>query len=72
MELEIGVLQIERRHAGQGAMLRAWLDHHVLPKFPERVLPIDSAVALHCGRLHVPRRRSERDALIAAPARSAA
>lgn len=68
MELEIGVLQIERRDAGQGAMMRAWLDHHVLPEFSGRVLPIDAAVAQRCARLHVPDRRSERDALIAATA----
>ncbi|AQV95793.1 VapC toxin family PIN domain ribonuclease [Cupriavidus necator] len=68
MELETGVLQIERRDARQGAMLRAWLDHHVLPEFAGRVLPIDTAVALRCARLHVPDRQSERDALIAATA----
>ncbi|RQS72031.1 type II toxin-antitoxin system VapC family toxin [Burkholderia sp. Bp8963] len=68
MELETGVLQIERRDPGQGALLRAWLDGHVLPEFTGRVLPIDTAVALRCARLHVPDRRSERDALIAATA----
>ncbi|MNT49325.1 Toxin FitB [compost metagenome] len=68
MELETGVLQIERRDARQGALLRAWLDHHVLPEFAGRVLPIDTAVALRCARLHVPDRQSERDALIAATA----
>jgi hypothetical protein len=68
MELETGVLQIERRDAAQGAMLRSWLDHHVMPEFSGRVLPIDSIVAQRCARLHVPDRRSERDALIAATA----
>jgi len=68
LELEIGVLQMEGRDAGQGAMLRAWMDNHVLPEFAERVLPIDTAVAQRCARLHVPDRRSERDALIAATA----
>lgn len=68
MELETGVLQVERRDAAQGAMLRAWLDQHVLPEFTGRVLPIDTAVAQRCARLHVPDRRSERDALIAAAA----
>jgi len=68
MELETGVLQIERRDAKQGALLRAWLDHHVMPEFAGRILPIDSIVAQRCARLHVPDRRSERDALIAATA----
>ena len=34
----------------------------------ERTLPVDSAVALKCARLHVPDPRAERDALIAATA----
>ena len=68
MELETGVLQVERRDATQGALLRSWLDHHVLPEFAGRVLPVDTAVAQRCARLHVPDRRSERDALIAATA----
>ena len=49
-------------------MLRTWLDDHVLPAFAGRVLAIDAAVAQRCDRLHVPDRRSERDALIAATA----
>ena len=68
MELELGVLSIERKDATQGAMLRAWMDQHVLPEFSSRTLPIDTAVAQRCARLHLPDRRSERDALIAATA----
>jgi len=68
MELESGVLSIERRDAAQGALLRAWLEQHVLPEFSARTLPIDTVVAQRCARLHVPDRRGERDALIAATA----
>jgi predicted nucleic acid-binding protein len=68
MELELGVLSIERKDATQGAMLRAWLEQHVLPEFSGRTLAVDTAVAQRCARLHVPDRRSERDALIAATA----
>jgi predicted nucleic acid-binding protein len=68
MELELGVLLIERKDATQGAMLRAWLEHHVLPEFSGRTIPVDTAVAQRCARLHVPDKRSERDALIAATA----
>ncbi|HMM53463.1 MAG TPA: type II toxin-antitoxin system VapC family toxin [Candidatus Desulfobacillus sp.] len=68
MELELGVLSIERKDAAQGAMLRAWLEQHVLPEFSGRTLPIDTAVAQRCARLHVPDKRGERDALIAATA----
>ena len=68
MELEIGVLRIERRDAGQGERLRRWMDRHVLPEFRDRTLPVDSAVALRCARLHVPDPRAERDTLTAATA----
>lgn len=68
LELEMGVLQVERRDAAQGVILRAWLDSHVLPAFHDRILPIDVAVARQCARLHVPDPRAERDALIAATA----
>ena len=68
LELELGVLSVERRDATQGALLRSWLEQHVLPEFSRRTLPVDTAVALRCARLHVPDRRGESDALIAATA----
>ena len=68
LELEIGILQIERKDVRQGAVLRKWLDTLVLPEFSGRIFPVDTAVAQRCARLHVPDPRSERDALIAATA----
>ncbi|MYD97477.1 MAG: type II toxin-antitoxin system VapC family toxin [Gammaproteobacteria bacterium] len=68
MELEIGILRMERRDAEQGKRLRTWMDGYVLPEFLERSLPVDSAVAMKCAQLHVPDPRTERDALIAATA----
>jgi predicted nucleic acid-binding protein len=68
LELEMGVLLAERRDAKQDKILRTWLDNHVLPEFKDRILPVDTAVAQCCARLHVPDPRSERDALIAATA----
>jgi len=68
LELELGVLSVERKDATQGAVLRAWLEQHVLPEFSRRTLSVDTAVALRCARLHVPDKRAERDALIAATA----
>lgn len=68
LELELGVLSIERKDAIQGALLRSWLEQHVLPEFANRSLPVDTAVSLRCARLHVPDKRGERDALIAATA----
>ncbi len=35
MELEIGVLRIERRDAPQGALLRRWLEQWILVQFIE-------------------------------------
>ena len=68
LELEIGTLLISRRDEEQGAILRAWMDRHVLPTFSGRILAIDIAVAQRCATLHVPNPRSDRDALIAATA----
>jgi toxin FitB len=68
MELELGVLSIERKDVTQGAKLRSWLEQHVLPEFSRRTLSVDTAVAKRCARLHVPDKWGERDALIAATA----
>lgn len=68
LELERGVLGVGRRDAAQGGRLRAWLDQHVRPAFAGRILPVDDAVATRCAHLHVPDRRNEADALIAATA----
>lgn len=67
-ELEIGILLAERRDPPQGAVLRTWLEDHVLPAFADRVLPIDLLVARRSAALHVPDPRPVRDALIAATA----
>jgi predicted nucleic acid-binding protein len=68
LELELGVLSIERKDATQGALLRSWLEQHVLPEFSGRTLPVDTAVAQRCARLHVSDKLGCRDALIAATA----
>ena len=68
LELEIGILLLERRDKEQGAILRAWMNRHVLPTFSGRILAIDTTVAQRCAALHVPNPRSDRDALIAATA----
>ncbi len=68
LELETGILLIERRDPAQGAILRAWLDSHVMPAFSQRILAVDTAVAQRCAKLHAPDPRSDRDALIAATA----
>lgn len=68
LELEQGILAMERRDPHQGARLREWFENQVLPTFAYRTLAVDATVARCCARLHVPDPRSERDALIAATA----
>ncbi len=68
LELERGILGVQRRDSRQGARLRTWLDNHVRPEFAGRILSIDDAVATRCAHLHIPDRRNEVDALIAATA----
>ena len=68
LELELGIRLLDRRDTKQAAMMRAWMDGHLMTTFAGRVLPVDTAVAVECARLHVPDRRAERDALIAATA----
>ncbi|MGD0294603.1 MAG: type II toxin-antitoxin system VapC family toxin [Terracidiphilus sp.] len=68
LEMELGTLLMERRDVVQGAILRAWLEDFVLPTFAERILVVDTPVALRGAALQVPNPRSYRDALIAATA----
>jgi toxin FitB len=68
LEVEQGVLRKERQDPAQGAKLRNWLDSVVRPNFSGRILPVTETVALRCARLHVPDKKPERDALIAATA----
>jgi predicted nucleic acid-binding protein len=68
MEIELGVLMMERRDARQGEILRRWLTSRIMPDFAARLLPIDAAVASRCAQLLAIRSRSERDVWIAATA----
>ena len=68
LEIETGILRLERRDPGQAATLRNRLEVHVMAAFAGRVLSVDGAVARRCARLHVPDRSNECDALIAATA----
>lgn len=68
LEIELGVLRVERRDATQGAHLREWLEGQVLRSFEGRILSVDVDVARRSAALHVPDPRADRDALIAATA----
>lgn len=67
-ELERGVLLVERRDRRQGTILRRWLNDRVLTEYGDRIIPIDTSIALRCASLHVPNPMSDYDALIAATA----
>ncbi|RYY08663.1 MAG: type II toxin-antitoxin system VapC family toxin, partial [Alphaproteobacteria bacterium] len=66
MEVELGIVLLERRDPRQAGVLRLWLHEKVMPAFAGRILPVDTPIALRCARLHVPDTKSERDAWIAA------
>ncbi|MGA7831644.1 MAG: type II toxin-antitoxin system VapC family toxin [Terracidiphilus sp.] len=68
LEMELGTLLMERRDGKQGAVLRAWLEDFVLPAFAERILVVDTPVALRGAAVQLPNPRAYRDALIAATA----
>ncbi len=68
MEIEIGILRVERRDSGQGKALRRWFEGQVLTSFAGRILPVDEQVAIRCAQLVVPDPKADRDALIAATA----
>jgi toxin FitB len=67
LELEKGVLALERRTPPQGSALRAWLAG-VKVNFAGRILPFNENTAALCAALHVPDPKSERAAMIAATA----
>lgn len=67
LELEQGILALERRTPPQGSALRNWLTG-VRAAFAGRILPFTDHSATICAALHVPNPRSERDAMIAATA----
>jgi predicted nucleic acid-binding protein len=68
LELELGMLQVDRRDPIQGQIIRVWIEEKIIPMFAGRVLAIDLEIARRCAALHVPDPRSERDAYIAATA----
>ena len=68
MEIELGILRKARHDKRQAEIYRQWLNDDILPRYDDRILAVDLAIARRCAGLHVPDPRSERDALIAATA----
>jgi predicted nucleic acid-binding protein len=67
LELEKGVLALERKTPPQGQALRVWLTG-VRATFAGRILPFTDNTATLCAAMHLPNPRSDRDAMIAATA----
>lgn len=65
LELEKGVLALERKTPPQGQALRVWLTG-IRATFAGRILPFTDNAATLCAGMHVPNPRSDRDAMIAA------
>ncbi|MDR7015616.1 type II toxin-antitoxin system VapC family toxin [Acinetobacter sp. 3657] len=65
MELERGVLGLERKDPAQGQILRLWFENTVKSAFHQRILTIDSDTARLCANLHIPDKAPENDAWIA-------
>ena len=68
LEVETGVLRMERRDPKQGEVMRRWFEIKVLSAFEDKTLPVDTEIARQCAKLHVPNPQGERDAFIAATA----
>lgn len=68
MELERGVMSIERKDTTQGELLRHWFEMDVKPAFHGKILKIDEKTAQICAKLHIPDHAPENDAWIAASA----
>lgn len=67
MEIDIGILRLQRRDAAQAQALQVWFAQ-VRALFAGRTLPVDEAVVQRCAQLHVPNPAPPHDALIAATA----
>jgi predicted nucleic acid-binding protein len=67
-EIELGILLAERSDKTKGRVLRKWMTEHVIPTFKDRILSVDSDVAMISAKYHVPDPKPYRDTLIAATA----
>jgi predicted nucleic acid-binding protein len=68
LEIETGILLMERKDHRQASMLRSWFHGQVLPAFADRTLGVNTEIALRCAALQVPVTAPYRDALIGATA----
>lgn len=67
-EVELGILQLERKDKLQAQIFRSWLHSRILPAFADRILPLDASMAMLSARFNAPDPCSMRDSFIAATA----
>ena len=67
-EIQYGILKLKRHDQRQADILNDWFERQVLESFRHRILPIDMDVASTCASLHIPDKKPDRDAFIAATA----
>lgn len=67
MEMEDGILSVERRDPGFARQLRHW-QNEVLTEFASRIIAVDAVVAMRLSRLKTVRSIAVADGLIAATA----
>src|SRR3546814_6043912 len=68
LEIEQSILAEKRVDPVTGEILRAWFETDVLQAFADRIIAVDTEVAMRCAALHVQAPQSERDGLLAATA----
>lgn len=68
LEIDTGILLLERRDVAAADNIRRWLIDYVLPEFAGRIMPFDVEEARQCAILMARQTRPYRDALIGATA----
>jgi toxin FitB len=68
LEIDTGILLLERRDEEAAGNIRRWLVDYVLPEFSDRIMPFDVEEARQCAILMARQTRPYRDALIGATA----
>lgn len=68
-EIKTGILLKARKDPTQAEHLAEWFNNEVLPAFENRVLSVDSNVALLTAEYHIPNKMDLNDAYIAATAK---
>jgi len=65
LEIESAAARLGRKDRAAGLVVRQWIDHHVMPAFEGRILPVDAAVVRRRAQLPY---ANTRDGLLAATA----